>query len=407
MEKELWVIEPREHYLEMIRVSRDTPFIKVITGLRRSGKSTLMRSFRDELISAGVPSEDIFSIDFDIDEADRPSDHRELTDYVNSKLTPGPGKYLFFDEIQNVEEWEVSIASFYTSGADVYITGSNSQMLSSELATKLSGRDIEIHMMPLTFGEYVSFRKGSGLSNDRLFQDFLKQGSLPAVAKLQDTSARVLIPQILTDVYNTVYAKDIERRHNITDSARMVNLVRYAMRNIGDRTSARKASDFLQSKGVKVSHVTVENYLDYLSEAFLMYRAKRMSSKTKEYLSTSDKFFASDLGIRNMIVPFRPEDLDGLLENMVFNELRFRFREVAVYDVDGSEIDFVADPLGRPSYYQVCISLADPKTLERELRPLKAVDDNNPKFIITYDRYLTDDIDGIKIVQIVDWLLGE
>lgn len=405
MANEQWVIEPREHYLDMLRRSKDMPFIKVVTGIRRSGKSTLMDVFRKELMESGVSEEDIVYLNFELDDPSLPRSHRDLTDYVVSRIRMEPGTYIFLDEIQNVEGWEISVGSFFSSGADVYITGSNSQTLSSELASRLSGRSLEIHVMPLTFREYVSFRRGSGLPTDRLFRDFVAQGSLPAVAKLQDTSAKVLIPQILQGVYSTVYVKDIEQRHSISGSMRMANLVRYVMRNIGDRTSSRKASDYLVSKGVKISHVTIGDYLGYMDEAFLVIRARRVDSKTKEYLSTSDKFYVTDLGIRNQVVPFRQEDMDGLLENIVFNELRFRYSEVAVCDVNGTEIDFVADPRGTPSYYQVCMSISDPNTLERELRPLKALKDEYPKCIITYDRYMFDDIDGIRVVQVVDWLM--
>ena len=405
MADEQWIIEPREHYLDMIRKSKDTPFVKVITGIRRSGKSTLLNAFRRELTESGIPEENIIYINFELDDSNLPTDHRELTDYVTSGLIPEPGTYIFLDEVQNVRGWEISVSSFFASGADVYITGSNSQMLSSELATKLSGRSLEIHVMPLSFGEYVSFRKSGGRPTDRLFRDFIAQGSLPAVAKLQDTPAKVLIPQILQGIYNTVYVKDMEQRHDMSGSARMANLVRYVMRNIGNRTSPRKASDYLASKGVKISHVTAEDYLEYMDEAFLVTRARRIDSKTKEYLSTSDKFYATDLGLRNQVVPFRREDMDGLLENIVFNELRFRYGEVAVCDVNGTEIDFITDPQGTPSYWQVCMSLSDPKTLEREMRPLRMLKDNHPKCIITYDGYMFDNIDGIRIVQIVDWLL--
>ena len=161
------------------------------------------------------------------------------------------------------------------------------------------------------------------------------------------------------------------------------------------------------SKGISINHVTLEEYLGYMEQAFLVYRAERMDSKTKEYLSTSDKFYASDTGIRNSIIPYRPEDLDGLLENIVYNELRFRYGEVATYAVGDREIDFIADPRGNPSYYQVSMNISNPKTLEREIRPLKEIDDNYPRYLITYDRYLLNDIDGIKVVQIIDWLLGQ
>ncbi len=399
-----WSIIPREHYLSKLRDSKDKPFVKVLTGIRRCGKTTILRSFRDELIESGIPDEDLLALDFDKDSIDLPTDHRSLTDYVQSRMVPGPGKYLFFDEVQNVDGWEVSILSFFNAGADVYVTGSNSQMLSSEISTRLSGRTIEIHVMPLSFSEYCLFRQD--VKEDVLLSEYIRYGGLPAVAKLMDTSARSIVPEVIAGVYNGVYLKDVEMRHDIRGSASLSNLLTYVMRNIGDRTSSRKASDYLKSKRIGISHVSIENYLRYLEEAFLIYRSERIDSKTKEYLSTSDKFYASDLGIRSEIAKFRPEDMDGILENLVYCELRFRCHEVAVCAMGDLEVDFVTDPRGTPAYYQVCMSLADPATLEREMRPLKAIKDSYPKTIITYDRYMLDDIDGIRIVSIGDWLMG-
>ncbi len=343
-------------------------------------------------------------MDFDKDSIDLPTDHRSLTDYVQSRIVPGPGKYLFFDEVQNVDGWEVSILSFFNAGADIYVTGSNSQMLSSEISTRLSGRTIEIRVMPLSFSEYCLFRQD--VKEDVLLSEYIRYGGLPAVAKLMDTTARSIVPEVIAGVYNGVYLKDVEMRHDIRGSASLSNLLTYVMRNIGDRTSSRKASDYLKSKRIEISHVSIENYLRYLEEAFLIYRSERIDSKTKEYLSTSDKFYASDLGIRSEIAKFRPEDMDGILENLVYCELRFRSHEVAVCAMGDSEIDFVTDPRSTPAYYQVCMSLADPATLEREIRPLKAIKDSYSKTIVTYDRYMLDDIDGIRIVSIGDWLMG-
>lgn len=397
---------PREHYMEILRASKDVPLIKVLTGIRRSGKSTLLSLFRDELLQSGVPESDIFYVDLDVDRENNPTNHTELTSFVTSAIDPIPKRYIFLDEVQNVKDWEISVTSFYTTGADVYITGSNSHILSSELATKLSGRSLEIHVMPLSFSEYKTFRQPN-IPTDILFHDYVIMGGMPAVAIAIDTPAKKIIPGLLSGVYTSVYVKDIEGRHKInTSTPRMSNLVRYVMRNIGDRTSPRRTSDYLKSKGISINHVTLEEYLGYMEQAFLVYRAERMDSKTKEYLSTSDKFYASDTGIRNSIIPYRPEDLDGLLENIVYNELRFRYGEVATYAIGDREIDFIADPRGNPSYYQVSMNISNPKTLEREIRPLKEIDDNYPRYLITYDRYLLNDIDGIIVVQITDWLLG-
>lgn len=397
-----WPIFPREHYLQILTSAKDSPFIKIVVGLRRSGKSTVMRMFRNRLIETGVDETNIF--DMDLDDYDDPIDHTELRNMVESKIAVGPGKYLFFDEIQEVDGWESVIRSFYNKGADIYITGSNSKMLSSELATKLSGRSFEIRVMPLSFSEYLEFRVGSGKDAHSLFMDYIRYGGLPAVAVSMDRQPLRMISEIIVGTFNTVYVKDIIERHSIRNPAALSNLVRFLMRNIGDRTSSRKAANFMTSNGVKISHNAIEEYLDYLDEAFIVERARRIDSKSLEYLTTHDKFYAQDLGVRNHLSTFREDDIDGILENIVYNELMYRYGNACVCAVGRYEVDFIVDPMGTPSYYQVCTSIADEQTRERELRPLRALDDNYPKIIITYDRFLLDDIEGIKVIQILDWL---
>lgn len=392
--------------MNILRSGRDTPFIKILTGIRRCGKSTLLNMFRRELLESGVPDECVFHMDFDNDGADVPRDHRALTDLVESSVEVMPGTYIFLDEVQNVSEWERSVSSFYTKGADVYITGSNSQMLSSELSTKLSGRCLEIHVMPLVFSEYVRFRDSRDI--DKLFDDYIRDGGLPAVALLEDTQSESIIPQIIDGVFNTVFVKDVIQRHSVRNVQSMLNLFRFIMRNIGDRTSARNTANYLTSSGVKTSHVTVEDHIGFLEEAFLISRAKRYDTKTKGYLVTSDKFYATDLGVRNSVAGLRQiDDLDGIMENIVYQELRYRYGDVAVLSVDNLEVDFVSDPVRSPMYWQVCLNIGDAGTRERELRPLRAIQDNYPKTIITYDRFPMDDIDGIKVVQLRDWLLND
>ena len=395
---------PRERYMDKLRASRDTPFIKVITGIRRCGKSTLMNMFIRELMDSGVPRDRIVHIDFDIDSPDTPRDHSELTALVESQLTPGKGTYLFFDEVQNVKGWEVSVASFYAEKADVYVTGSNSQMLSSELATKLSGRCLEIHVSPLSFSEYRIFRHGSGKDDADLFDDYIRDGSLPAVALLEDSPAKGLIPETLDGTYSTVFLKDVIGRHDLRNPTMLNNIVRFMMRNIGDRTSARNTAGYMTGAGLKVSHTTVEEYISYVTEAFLMVRSERIDSKTKEYLLTTDKFYATDLGIRNRVAGFRVDDIDGILENVVHNELLYRYGNAAVCAVGRYEVDFVSETADGPAYFQVSMNIGDADTRERELRPLMALDDNYPKTIIVYDRFPLRDIDGVRVVGIVDWL---
>ena len=401
-----WPKIPREKYLSKLRAGRGTDFIKVLTGIRRCGKSTILKMFIDELRASGVRDEDIVYIDFDEDPENLPKNGSELAAYVRDRLEPGRGRYLFFDEIQNVEDWEDAIISFYDKEADVYVMGSNSHMLSSEIATRLSGRQYEVHVMPLVFSEYVEFRKSSGKTADELFADFMRHGGMPAVALSEDLPSRVLIPEILEGVYSTVYRKDVEGRHSIRGSSMLSNLIRFMMRNISCRTSPRNIAGNLSSRKQKISAPTVQDYLDYIAEAFLMTRSERMDSSTMDYLETSDKFYATDLGVRNVVSPMRDGDVSAMIENIVFNELRYRHSDVVTFDVDGKEIDFVADPMGSRSYYQVCMSIADDATRERELRPLRDVRDNYPKTVITLDRYPVDDIEGIRVVRLIDWLLG-
>lgn len=394
---------PREHYMERIRWARDTPFIKVLTGIRRCGKSTLLNMFIDELRASGIDDDRIFSVNLD-DEGCGIGTYTDLISAVESHITAFEGSYIFLDEVQNIPEWERAVSTFYVRKADVYITGSNSNMLSSELATKLSGRTLEIPVRPLVFSEYVRFRRID--DRQRLFGDYIRYGGFPAVALMMDRMPSQ-IPSVLEGIYNTVFNKDVAGRHEIRGTATISNLCRYMMRNIGDRTSARGAAEYLTSKGLRTQPATIEQYIGFLEEAMLFSRAKRLDSKTKEYLRTADKYYASDLGIRNILVPFTPNDLDGILENVVYNELCYRCGGAVVVSVGNTEVDFMTEPPGPASYYQVSVSVANPETLERELRSLRALDDNYPKTVVTMERYPIPDVGGIAVREVIEWLLEE
>lgn len=398
MSKDAYI--PREHYLSRIRESRGSDFIKVLTGIRRCGKSTLMGMFIDELKDSSIPDDRIFFVNLD-DASMEMETFRDLIDAVESKVGDVEGSYIFLDEVQNIPEWERAVSTFYTRGADVYITGSNSDMQSSELATKLSGRCLEIRVQPLVFSEYVMFRQSD--DHTRLLEDYLRHGGFPAVSLALDRMP-AQVDDILDGIYNTVFNKDIAGRHEIRGNAMIDHLCNYLMKNIGDRTSVRGAANYMTSKGMRTQPPTVDQYIGFLEEAFLFSRARRLDSKAKEYLRTADKFYVADLGIRHCRVPFHPDDLDGIMENVVYNELIYRFGDVAVCSVGQYEVDFVANSMGTPSYYQVSISINDPATRERELRPLKAIGDNYPKTVITYERFPMTDIDGIRIISLLDWL---
>lgn len=395
-------IIPREHYLEKLRGLRGFPIIKWITGIRRCGKSTLMAEFIGELKASGIPEDRILYINLD-DESSGIETWRNLLDYVAGMVGDPKGSYLFLDEIQNIPEWERAVSTLFINEADIYITGSNSQMLSTELSTKLSGRCVEIRMQPLVFREYLQFRKDSGKDAAALLDDYIRRGGFPTAALLEDVLPE-LVPDMLMGIYNTVYTKDVSERNSIRNNELASNVCRFIMKNIGDRTSIRSVSNYLTSKGTKTRPETVDSYISMLEKALLIGRARRMDLKTKEYLRTSEKFYAADLGLRNVIVPYTEADLDGIMENIVFNELIFRYGRASVCSVGDLEIDFIADSEGVLSYYQVCMNICDESTRERELKPLRSVRDNYPKTIITYDRFPLNDIDGIKVVPLSEWL---
>lgn len=387
--------------MSRIRQSAGSDLIKVLTGIRRCGKSTLMRMYIDELRASGVPDERIFYVNLD-DEGSGIGTFRDLIEAVESHVGEVNGSYIFLDEIQNIWEWERAVSTFHIRGADVLITGSNSDMPSSQLATKLSGRCLEIRIRPLVFSEYVMFREPKDRS--RLLEDYLRYGGFPTAAFAMDRMPSQTM-DVLDGIYNTVFNKDVMGRHEIRGSMTINRLSDHLMKNIGDRTSVRGAAGYMTGKGIRTQPQTVDQYIGFLEEALLFSRVKRLDFKAKEYLRTADKFYAADLGIRHCRVPYSLNDLDGIMENVVYNELAYRYGEVAVCSVGQYEVDFIADPMGSPSYYQVSVSITDPATRERELRPLRAIGDNYPKTVITYDRLPVNDIDGIRVVSLLDWLL--
>lgn len=392
---------PRERYLSRLRELRGFPAIKVMVGIRRCGKTTIMMQFMEEVLASGVPESKVYWADLEslTSGFDSP---RALMDDILARVGRPEGAHVFLDEVQALEGWEAVVSTLHGEGADVYVTGSDSRMLSSELSTRLSGRAIEIRVAPLTFSEYLMFRSGGDTGG--LLRDYIRHGGFPSVALLEEASPRS-IPDMLTGIYNTVCMSDVVNRNRIRDSPLLPHITMFLMRNVGNRTSVRSITRYLGSKGIRVSADTVDSYVSFLEQAMLFSRPKRLDSRTREYLITTDKLYAADLGIRHCLVPFTPADIGGIMENVVYNELMSRHGEVAVCDVDGMEVDFVAEPMGRPSYYQVCADMSDPTTLEREVRSLKALRDNYPKTVITWEPHIVDDIDGIRVVGLAEWLL--
>lgn len=395
----------RERYLKKIIAAKDTEFIKVVTGVRRSGKSTLLLMLKDFLINDGVKEDNIIHINFESAMYDDIDDYKDLYKYVKERIKKGR-TYLLLDEVQNVTSWEKAINSFNVDfDIDIYITGSNAYLLSSELSTLLSGRYIEIKMYPLSFKEYLVFNNYDNDNLDDKFNEYLKYGGLPALSLIKDNDELVL--SYLNDIYNSIVKKDIIDRNNLKDTALLENIIKFLATNIGSPISSTKISDYLNSNKIveKSNHQTIDNYLNMLEKSFIMYKADRTDIKSKALLKTLGKYYISDTGIRNIILGFRNIDEGHLLENIVYLELLRRGYKVNIGKTNEYEVDFVAENPNIIKYYQVTQSLQNDEVRERELRSLENINDNYEKIILTMDKTINNDYNGIKVINIVDWLL--
>lgn len=397
----------REDYLNKMISLKDTEFIKVITGVRRSGKSTLMLMFREYLLNSGVNEKNIIHINFESAKYDDIKNYKDLYKFVKDNIK-NEKIYLLLDEVQNVELWEKAINSFKVDfDIDIYITGSNAYLLSSELSTLLSGRYIEIKMYPLSFKEYLIFNNYNTDNIYEKFNEYLKYGGLPAITLIKDNSELVL--SYLNDIYNTIVKKDIIDRNNIKDVALLENIIKYLANNIGSPISSTKISDYLNSNKImeKSNHQTIDNYLSMLEKSFIMYKADRTDIKNKSLLKTLGKYYISDTGLRNIILGFRNIDEGHLLENVVYLELLRRGYRVNIGKTNDFEVDFVAENPNEIKYYQVARSIADENVRNRELRSLESIGDNYEKVILTMDKTINNDFNGIKIINIIDFLLED
>ena len=395
----------REFYLNRLIEAKDTEFIKVITGVRRSGKSTLLLMFKEYLLLNGVKEENIIHINFEFSMFDEIKDYRDLYNYIKKYLVKGKS-YILLDEVQNVLKWEKAVNGINLDfDVDIYITGSNAYLLSSELATLLSGRYIEIKMYPLSFKEYLKFNNYDLTNIEDKFNEYLKYGGLPAITHIKDKDN--LVMTYLNDIYNTIVKKDIIERNGIKDIALLENLIRYIASNIGSSISANKISDYLNSNKIttKSNHQTIDNYLKMLVNAFIVYKVERSDIKSKSILKTLGKYYLADTGIRNIILGFRNIDEGNLLKNVVYLELLRRGYKISIGKTFDYEVDFIAENVNTIKYYQVSRSIKDSKVLERELRSLESIQDNYEKIILTMDKTINKDYNGIKVINIIDFLL--
>ncbi len=390
----------RTEYLNKLIAFKDSELIKVVMGIRRCGKSTLLKLYIDYLHSIGVPQKRIIFINFEDFENSELADPKILHKYIAEKTGAEKTHYVFLDEIQVVPSFEKVINSLnLRKNIDLYITGSNAYFLSGELATFLSGRYVSIEMMPLSFKEYCSAFKD--IDREKLFENYINFSSFPYAMELGFN--REKINDYLAGIMNTVILKDVVQRKKISEIAALERLVKFIFGNIGFLTSTKKISDTLKTFGFKISVQTVENYLAALQDCYVIYKVNRLDVNGREYLKANDKYFVADLGIRRYLWGDKRKDYGSILENIVYLELIRRGYEVFVGRLGNLEIDFIAFRDGIPSYYQVAYTVREKSTLERELAPLEKIKDNYEKFIITMDRGTSND-NGIKTINALDFL---
>ena len=404
------MVERKEYLTELISW-KDEQVIKVVTGIRRCGKSTLLQQYQAWLKSNGVSDTQIVSVNLEELEYEELLDYKKLYAYLKERLVPGKTTYIFLDEIQNVVGFEKVVDSLYVKpDVDIYLTGSNAYMLSGDLATLLTGRYVEIKLLPLSFGEFLTI---TGLDTEHGLAEYLNCGGLPYIARMDRTAEKV--DTYLEGIYNTVIVKDIEARQSrkerepskrkVGDIVLLKSIARYLASVVGSPVSIRSITDYLVSSGRKVSANTVDDYVDALTESFVFYPVDRFDIAGKQLLKTNRKLYIVDLGLRNHILPKRSYDLGFSLENVVYLELLRRGYRVWVGKLGATEVDFVAERQGQYAYYQVTADMTAQETFEREMRPLRLIRDNYEKVVLTADRLTPGNYDGIHVKNLVDWLL--
>ncbi len=395
----------RERYIERLKSLRDKKIIKVITGVRRCGKSTLMALFQQELMQSGVKKRQIININFEDYVFLELRNAKVLFEYISHHLSKESRNYVFLDEIQHVENYaDVVDALFVKDNIDLYITGSNAYLLSSEIATLLSGRYVEIQLLPLSFKEYV-FATGDMNNLERKYADYIKFSSFPYAMAFERNEQ--LTDDYLKGIYSTIVLKDVVQRNRISDAVMLENVMAFLADNIGNTLSVKKIADTLTSSGRKADVKTIEKYLYALCQSFILYPAKRYNIKGRQLLKTMEKYYLVDVALRNTLLGSKNTDFGRVLENVVYLELLRRNHHVYVGKTDALEVDFVTANMQEVAYYQVAATVLDKITLERELKPLRAIKDNYPKTILTLDTMPVVFHNGIKQQNVLDWLLEE
>ena len=396
----------RQEYLDKLISLKDKQIIKIVTGIRRSGKSTLFDLFEDYLLKNNTSKEQIIRINFEEAEDDEYQnllDHKKLYQHIKERLVKDKLNYVILDEIQHVKDFQKAVdALFVKKNVDLYITGSNSYLLSGELATLLSGRYMEIQMQPFSLKEYRE--AFPNLSKTDLFQKYITQSSFPFTLLLQDNQKN--INSYLDSLYNTIIVKDIADRKGLMDTSSLKRITRFMSDNIGNLVSVKKIADTMKSDGQSISTHTVDNYISALMDCFFLYSVSRYDIKGKDYLKTGEKYYIADIALRNPLIRHKNQDYGHILENIVYLELVRRGYKVYVGKVGEYEVDFTVQKNTDIEHYQVAWTAIEKNTLERELRPLEMISDHNPKFLLTMDPIPVTSHNGIKQINVLDWLLS-
>ena len=400
----------RSIFIENLKKFKDEQIIKILCGVRRCGKSTILKTYKDELISLGVKKQNIIeqlysSMEFNED-FDYKNMYKELLSLIEN-ADKNQKVYLLLDEVQEVENWEKCVNSlFETQNVDIYVTGSNSKLLSSEISTYLTGRFVQIPIFTLSFSEFIDFKKhyfptNTEISLEKYFEQYLKSGGFPFIAKTNHNQEENY--QIIDGIYSTVVTRDISKRHNISNLEMFNRVVRFILENLGKNFSAKTIFDFFKSQQRSISIETIYNYLAWLEEAFIIYRCNRFDIQGKNVLKTQEKYYLSDIGFKYSQFGFSPKSIASVLENIVYLELRRRGFTVYIGKFADKEIDFIATKQNEKVYVQVCRTL--PEDSDREIGNLKLINDNYPKYVVTMDSLVCGNVDGIQIVHIKDFLL--
>lgn len=394
----------RPHYMKMLKTYRDVPLVKILAGVRRCGKSTILEMLRDDLKNDGVPDDHIIFERYTSEDMDEDLTNKEMYSSIKDKMIDEDKYYILLDEVQEIDGWEKAVNSLLeNANTDIYVTGSNSKLMSSEISTYLTGRYISIPVFTLSFAEYLDFKKSSGTPAKELLNEYIRTGGFPIVAlgNFDDRSAY----QIVEGIYTSVITNDISRRHNVTNIDLFNRVVKYVVENVGKSFSANAIVKFLKGEGRSLSVEAVYNYLEWLEKAFVIYRCQRYDLQGKSVLKTQEKFYLADASLKYCIMGFNPKSIASMLENIVYFELLRRGYEVYIGKLNTREIDFVAVQRDERVYVQVCRNL--PEDSDREIGNLLDIKDHYPKYVVTLDELAGGNVNGVKIIHLTDFLLSD